>query len=231
MEENIFNLKLRKRNIPESELTEDLVNVAKMVGKDTITGLIYDEKGLFGKTTILRRFGSWHKALQAAGLKIIHNVNITDDELFENIAEVWKRLGRQPIGREMEKSAGCSKYSLGTYEHRFGSWNKALIRFITFIKQPDTKFDGNTLKTEKALDKNISNNTRNINWRLRATVLIRDNCICKMCGASPAKNSKTTLHVDHIIPWSKGGQTVIENLQTLCSVCNIGKSNQFTTKF
>jgi hypothetical protein len=159
MEENIFDLKLRKRNIPESELTEDLVNVAKMVGKATITGLIFDEKGLFGKTTILRRLGSW---------------------------------------------------------------NKALIRFITFIKQPDTKFPGNTIKTEKALDKNISNNTRNINWRLRATVLIRDNCICKMCGASPAKNSKTTLHVDHIIPWSNGGQTVMENLQT--PIVRLGES-------
>jgi 5-methylcytosine-specific restriction endonuclease McrA len=34
-----------------------------------------------------------------------------------------------------------------------------------------------------------------------------------------------TLHVDHIKPWSKGGETVPDNLQTLCSVCNIGKNN------
>ena len=56
-------------------------------------------------------------------------------------------------------------------------------------------------------------------------VLIRDNCICKMCGASPAKNSSVMLHVDHIKPWSKGGETVSDNLRTLCSVCNIGRSN------
>ena len=30
--------------------------------------------------------------------------------------------------------------------------------------------------------------SKKINWRLRAAILIRDNCICKMCGASPAKN-------------------------------------------
>jgi 5-methylcytosine-specific restriction endonuclease McrA len=33
------------------------------------------------------------------------------------------------------------------------------------------------------------------------------------------------LHVDHIKPWSLGGLTVDENLQTLCEPCNLGKSN------
>ncbi|THJ09818.1 MAG: HNH endonuclease [Nitrospira sp. CG24C] len=28
--------------------------------------------------------------------------------------------------------------------------------------------------------------------------------------------------------WSKSGETVLENLQTLCSVCNLGKSNVHT---
>ncbi|MBE7422767.1 MAG: HNH endonuclease [Zoogloeaceae bacterium] len=26
--------------------------------------------------------------------------------------------------------------------------------------------------------------------------------------------------------WSKGGNTVLKNLQTLCSVCNLGKSDE-----
>ncbi|WP_343324290.1 HNH endonuclease signature motif containing protein [Streptococcus sp. Marseille-P8640] len=37
--------------------------------------------------------------------------------------------------------------------------------------------------------------------------------------------SNVVLHVDHIIPWSKGGETVLGNLQTLCSKCNLGKSD------
>ncbi|MBA3804703.1 MAG: HNH endonuclease, partial [Acidobacteria bacterium] len=36
------------------------------------------------------------------------------------------------------------------------------------------------------------------------------------------------LHVDHIRPWSKDGETLLENLQTLCSECNLGKSNVHT---
>jgi len=36
---------------------------------------------------------------------------------------------------------------------------------------------------------------------------------------------KIILHVDHVMPYSKGGETVLENLQTLCLKWNIGKSN------
>ena len=66
---------------------------------------------------------------------------------------------------------------------------------------------------------------RNINLRLRYKVLKRDNFKCVICGRSPAKNPDIELQVDHIIPYSKGGETVIENLRTLCSECNLGKSD------
>ncbi|MBI5847426.1 MAG: HNH endonuclease [Nitrospirae bacterium] len=52
-----------------------------------------------------------------------------------------------------------------------------------------------------------------------------DRFTCRHCGASPAKMLGVELHVDHIIAWSKGGETVLSNLQTLCSKCNLGKSN------
>ena len=66
---------------------------------------------------------------------------------------------------------------------------------------------------------------REISVQLRYKVLKRDNFKCCACGASPAKDSSVELHIDHIIPWSKGGETTLENLQTLCSKCNIGKSD------
>ncbi len=67
--------------------------------------------------------------------------------------------------------------------------------------------------------------TRVISKALRYNVLKRDNFKCCACGASPAKDPSVELHIDHIIPWSKGGETTIDNLQTLCSECNIGKSD------
>ena len=67
--------------------------------------------------------------------------------------------------------------------------------------------------------------SRSIDLRLRFKVLSRDCFRCRSCGASPATQPGVHLEVDHIIPWSKGGETELDNLQTLCSACNQGKSN------
>lgn len=63
-----------------------------------------------------------------------------------------------------------------------------------------------------------------LNDSLRYDVLRRDNFRCKICGASA--NDGVKLHVDHIIPVSKGGKTTMDNLRTLCDRCNMGKSDK-----
>ncbi|WP_309498370.1 HNH endonuclease [Sulfurovum sp.] len=75
------------------------------------------------------------------------------------------------------------------------------------------------------LKKKIKKTGRDPSLRLRYKVLLRDSFTCKQCGASPAKDQNVELHIDHISPWSKNGETTLENLQTLCSSCNLGKSN------
>lgn len=61
---------------------------------------------------------------------------------------------------------------------------------------------------------------------LRYDVMKRDGFKCCICGAS-AKEDGIKLHVDHIIPVSKGGTTVMSNLRTLCNHCNMGKSDKY----
>lgn len=60
--------------------------------------------------------------------------------------------------------------------------------------------------------------------KLRYKILERDGFRCCLCGRS-AKDG-VTLHVDHIIPVSKGGRTVESNLRTLCDACNWGKGTE-----
>lgn len=219
-----FHIRLQTRNNPESVLIQDICDVAKSLGVSTLSIEQYNQHGKFSASTLARRFGSWNKALQKSGLLVGKRNDVTDEELFENLAAIWTTLGRQPLLRDISKSDSVSLFSGGTYEKRFGSWNKSLMAFAEFINaNKDVIYTHEPLKPKSGAV--IRRTKREINWRLRAKVLIKDSCICKMCGDSPAKNPSTVLHVDHIIAWANGGETVEENLQTLCAKCNIGKSD------
>lgn len=65
---------------------------------------------------------------------------------------------------------------------------------------------------------------------MRFDVLERDGFICRGCGDSPLYDSSIKLHIDHIHPIAHGGKTEIDNLQTLCQTCNLGKSDKITNK-
>jgi predicted restriction endonuclease len=207
------------------ELLKDLKEVAVKLNKNSLTRDEYVEIGKYSTDSFRRHFGSWFKALEKAGLEKTHNLNISNEELFENLEEVWTRLGRQPSFGEISKP--LSKYSGSAYSRRFGSWRKALEAFVKYVND-----DSEAIKEEVApilQDEDVSifkhKTGRNINWRLRFIVMKRDNFRCKNCGRSPATDQSIILHVDHIKAWANGGETVLENLQTLCSVCNIGKSS------
>ncbi len=70
----------------------------------------------------------------------------------------------------------------------------------------------------------------NVNLSMRARVLKRDKSTCQMCGANPKNTPGVKLVVDHIIPIELGGETTIDNLQTLCRDCNAGKKDKFKGK-
>lgn len=49
---------------------------------------------------------------------------------------------------------------------------------------------------------------------------------CQFCGSSARDESGAQyLEYDHIIPWSQGGPSTLENCQILCRACNQRKGN------
>lgn len=227
-----FQLEDYHRNTPSEDFLTDIRNVAKKLNKNSTTMDQYREHGKYHPTTLTNRFGSWNKVMEAADLEIGRKVNIPEEELFKNIEDVWIKLGRQPRYAEMKRP--LSKFSAGGYDKRFGSWRKALEKFILYINSDSTNEDETV---DNAIEENVVNENRDITIkhktkreisdRLRFRILMRDSFTCKKCGRSPIKEMGVELHVDHILPWSKGGETIPENLETKCKKCNLGKGNAF----
>lgn len=227
-----FELEESLRGAPDEELLEDLRRSANALGRKTITMAEYEEVGKTHPSTIQRRFGSWSKALKLAGLQPSRSkIGISDDELFENIKSLWISLGRQP--RYTEVKAPNSLFSAGTYENRFGSWSKALGKFVEWVNSDTPNKSQENVEEQSSAD--ITTQTplakrrtrREISDRQRFRILVRDGFRCKSCGASPLIQPGVELHVDHILPWSKGGETTDDNLESKCKQCNLGKGNAF----
>lgn len=228
-----FEINLKGQQATNEELLKNLVEVAvnlKTLHKK-ISKRLYDKFGNYSSSTISNRFGSWNTALQQAGLDITEQKNISIEDLFKNIEEVWIAKGQQPSYRDMSRKP--SKFHGTTYPDRFGIWNKALIEFSAYMNSELQ--DSDVMPTAQKASSNdsakivnrIRKTKRDISHKLRFSILLRDGFRCMSCGKSPLTYPGVELHVDHIIPWSEGGETIPENLQTKCKGCNLGKGNAF----
>jgi predicted restriction endonuclease len=226
-----FELEPHHRNVPDEDLIQDVKEVAKRTGRDTVTRCEYEKLGKYSPSTLQQRFRSWFIVLQKAGLQDSRSkMNIPEEELFANIRDVWISLGRQPTNSEMKKP--LSRYFGSTYQKRFGSWRQALEAFVAYINvdSEEDKEEANQTSqpADEADQKKATRRTkREISERLRFSVLLRDGFRCQSCGRSPIKSPGIELQVDHILPWSQGGESTADNLQAKCKECNQGKGNAF----
>ena len=74
----------------------------------------------------------------------------------------------------------------------------------------------------------LSGNQKHLNIRTfksseKRVAFESQNGVCAICQE---KFTMKEMEADHIIPWSKGGQTIQENCQMLCRTCNRTKSNK-----
>lgn len=182
-----FELRATARGLSNEELLADMRRVAQILGRETVTLAEYTQNGRGHCSTIQRRFGSWFKALEHAGLQPSRSpIGITDESLFENLRIVWIELGRQPSYSEVRSP--LSQFSVGTYENRFGSWSNALQVFVEWVNSDETPEPDVLSRQDVALrplTANLKRTKREISERLRFRILVRDGFACRACGASP----------------------------------------------
>jgi hypothetical protein len=220
------------KHLTNEEIINELQRVAKSLNKNSLTTTDLDKVSkVISASTIANRFGSWTNGLKAANLTI-HKKGRRHCELdyFDNMLKVWTHYGRQPKYQEMDLPP--SVITSGAYESKWGKWSNALLAFIEYVNkdkiEEDIIIEEKQHFNKKELENKIEKrNSRGIPIGLRYRIFVRDRFRCVKCGRSPATDLNCEIHIDHIIPISKEGKTVLENLQTTCKECNLGKSNNY----
>lgn len=121
------------------------------------------------------------------------------------------------------------------YQRRYKQVNYIKIPYSVPVENPPQSYSLVELKNVcKSLEasgftlsrnKYFSKNQRSLMTpELKRQVKIRDNYTCQCCGKYMP--DEVGLHIDHIVPVSRGGKSILSNLQVLCDKCNLRKGNR-----
>lgn len=231
----------RANKIPRDKMIAELERVAAHFNYTRFTWKEFREHGNISPDTVNVEFGGLVKALNFLE-KWLKSKNIvlkkrsrnkfSDKELFDEMARIWNQKGHRPSISEWEESN--PKISWYTYLKYFNGWENACLRFIEY-KMGGKILLGDDISQKASMESFLAkpnsvayneDSSRVIPLGVRIKVLYRDSFKCVFCGRSPATDAGVKLHIDHKTPFSVGGKSTIDNLQTLCQDCNLGKSNR-----
>ena len=157
---------------------------------------------------------------KAVDMKVWKTHEYNDEYIITLVLNLWRWRKQRPVITDLEKynKEHGTMLHAGTIRNKWGSWS-------TFIKLISQLGQGQITLAD-VIDAKIEKNPReSISAGLRSKILRKDNYTCIDCGASPRKDPNVSLHIHHVTPVSKGGKSIIENLVTNCSSCNLGKSD------
>lgn len=113
-----FKLKNFHYNVSDKDLLDDLKRIADCLQISELSFRSYDSNGgLYNSGTIATRFGTWNSTLEKAELNLVQQRNVSKEDLFVNIEEVWIKLGRQTVYRDMQSF--ITKYTTHQYTSKF----------------------------------------------------------------------------------------------------------------
>jgi len=113
------------KKIDDQAIIAELQRVAQLLNTKHLSKDQYQKYGRISWMTAANHFGSWSKALRAAGLipGVPKNKDLlSDDDLLREIITVTHNLKKIPSGSEL---TAHGRYSLSPYENRWGSLGAA----------------------------------------------------------------------------------------------------------
>lgn len=158
----------------------------------------------------------WNKGktgLQVAWNKGIPRTKETKEKLSKSLTGRKSPCGMKGKKHSIETKEKMSKSHGGSKNFLFIDGRSNNKKYISWIKNKRNRL-------KYAIAKKFGSHTYG-DWELLKK---QYNYTCPCCGLSEPFNQKSKyLTEDHIIPLSKGGSDLIENIQPLCLSCNIKK--------
>lgn len=199
----------RKRQIPVKKIVVDITGKRINDANDAIDYYLIN----YGKSTILTHIETINKWKKEKLNKVKGN-----SKKKVKLEKRWEKQEKELFifdfvrvkTRYKQVNYQRRPYKIQELERRVISSPNTLLSRISFLEKTGhtvTYNQFNSLDQRKAMTK-----------ELREFVKKRDNYTCQICGKYMP--DEVGLHIDHIIPVSKGGKSIPQNLRVLCSKCN-----------
>lgn len=210
---------LRLPRNPKISIQIDITGRKNIDNRDVLENYIVDE-GFDWATEYLDRLTQWEMQCQS---------------IIDNISDEYDKDRCRLLYNNMQSDQQIIKFICYRKHTRYRYINRVRQSYVhtdierTFYMTIDEILDiGDELSSinfETTTRKyNQANQRKLMTPELRNKIKERDNYTCQICGKYMP--DEVGLHIDHIIPISKGGKTVEQNLQVLCDKCNLRKSNR-----
>ncbi|MCQ2562143.1 MAG: DUF262 domain-containing protein [Alphaproteobacteria bacterium] len=157
-----------------------------------------------------------------------HKNDSNDNELwlyFQNVIN-WVKLLFPNYRKEMKSVNWGALYN----SYHTNNYDANELESVVAKLMADSEVQDKKGIYEYVFDSNQKHlNLRQFDDNTKRTVYERQGGICPMCKNTPNENKKWNMdemEADHHIPWSRGGQTTIDNCVMLCREHNRIKSNK-----
>jgi Homing endonuclease associated repeat len=114
----------------QQKIIDELQRVAQLLKTHTLTRRQFSQNSKLSLSTIEGRFGTWNRAIEAAGLLPIPlggtsntHPKIPDDDLLQEIIRLSAELGKQPTLNDM---SAFGHFSIRPYVRRWGKFSDAV---------------------------------------------------------------------------------------------------------
>jgi ATP adenylyltransferase len=144
--------------------------------------------------------------------------------------EYYGKRTKQMVGKVLTKNGVVEPIRSGraTKGYRLNSEALTEAQRASLIAKCDNSISDYLDKRGDRIWQHRASESGYVSGSTRYNVLKRAKYRCELCGAH---ETQVALHVDHIIPRSKGGLDDLSNFQALCQTCNTNKRAEDDTDF